>query len=162
MKQLHHVVLAFLVVALTPLGAEAAGGKGMTWKKLQHDATLGTDLIGCHAQPSCEPYQGDTACTVQLPVLCIKQDGSPNPGTPVNGVYRQWAKGHVATTPPVRGDSLGSRALADGLCLALFGPGWRMAEFHDGSGWSFDAYGDVRDDSRLWVAINDQKANCWN
>lgn len=29
-------------------------------------------------------------------------------------------------------------------------------------GWAFWAYGNVRDDTRFWVRIDDQPANCWN
>lgn len=29
-------------------------------------------------------------------------------------------------------------------------------------GWAFWAYGNVRDDTRFWVRINDQPANCWD
>ena len=50
----------------------------------------------------------------------------------------------------------------NGFCVAFFGTGWRAAEFHDGWGWKFGAYGHVRSDIRFWVYINDQNANCWN
>jgi hypothetical protein len=44
-----------------------------------------------------------------------------------------------------------------------FGPGWRVAEFHDGWGWHFQAYGTVDNpNGRFWVDINDQPdATCW-
>jgi hypothetical protein len=32
----------------------------------------------------------------------------------------------------------------------------------DGGGWAFWAYGNVRDDTRFWVRIIGQPANCWN
>jgi hypothetical protein len=48
------------------------------------------------------------------------------------------------------------------MCVTFFGAGWRMAEFHDSWGWGFSAYGNVRSDTRFWVYINDQQANCWN
>ncbi|MFZ5551207.1 MAG: flagellar hook-length control protein [Pseudomonadota bacterium] len=38
---------------------------------------------------------------------------------------------------------------------------WSNAGSESG-GWAFWAYGNVRDDTRLWVHINDQPANCWN
>lgn len=63
---------------------------------------------------------------------------------------------------PVPGFSLLSPQAGDALCLATHGPGWRMAEFHDGWGWGLRAFGNVREDTRFWVRINDQKANCWN
>ncbi|MEK8034861.1 hypothetical protein AACH06_28925 [Ideonella sp. DXS29W] len=174
----------------------------MTWVKGRHLPSLGIDAVGCHGPGgSCDPYEGDTSCKASLPVLCLKVDGSPRPnyqvdhtgGGEVDAFYRGWARGHIATTTPVLGTSLGSAAKADALCAASFGPGWRMAEFHDGryvpgmstdkfygndqhwhsaspwtsgeptrGGWAFWAYGNVRDDTRLWVRINDQRANCWD
>jgi hypothetical protein len=80
----------------------------------------------------------------------------------------------------------------DNICKTTFGDGWKMAEHHDGKyvsgmglnyiygntswnsvspwpasgllsgGWSFYAYGNVRNDMRYWVRINDQPANCWD
>lgn len=177
-----------------------AGDKGMTWAKAGHDARLGIDAVACASGDDCDAYAGDTACTVALPVLCLKQDGSPRPNYmvhPAGGVmpdafYRGWAAGHIATTAPVVGKLLTSAAQADALCEANFGAGWRMAEHHDGrwmqgmgadrhygnglwhtdspwsgsraqgGGWAFWAYGNVRDDTRFWVRIIDQRANCWD
>lgn len=38
---------------------------------------------------------------------------------------------------------------------------WSNADSEPG-GWAFWAYGNVRDDTRFWVHINDQPGNCWN
>ena len=57
---------------------------------------------------------------------------------------------------------LTSLAAANQMCTTFFGAGWRMAEFHDGWGWGMSAFGNVRSDTRFWVHINDQPANCWN
>ena len=101
------------------------------------------------------------SCFAQLPILCIAQDGAANPGASTS-TYSEWAYGHVATTLPVRGNALSSLAVADAICRRSFGEHWRMAEFHDGWGWGFKALGHVRDDSRFWVYIDDQSANCWD
>lgn len=162
---------------------------GMTWGVFT-DRTLpaGYQIVGCGGRPlisgGCNPYQGDTACSTRLPVLCLNVTGTPRPPgltvLPVTGgalppeYYQGWAEGNDAITAPVAGTSLTSRAAADALCAATFGAGWRMAEFHDGhvdavgqsggppGGWNFFASGNVASTSRFWTAINDQRANCWD
>jgi hypothetical protein len=111
--------------------------KGVTWKKVLHDPINGIDRVDCN---NCDAYVGDTACTTELPVLCIKQDGSPRPNYANVGTahampvefYNGWAGGHLATTLPVKGTSLTSAAVADATCAAAFGDGWRMATHGDG------------------------------
>ena len=134
--------------------------KGMTWTKRIHTGQLRVDMVGC---AGCDAYQGDTACTTALPILCIKKSSAPNPGVSPSGYYYGWSGGHIAITTPVVGMSLGSIAGANAICAAQLGPDWRMAEFHDGNGgWNFWAYGDVRSDSRFWTYINDQSnGNCF-
>ncbi|MCP3143252.1 flagellar hook-length control protein [Pyxidicoccus xibeiensis] len=151
------VVVALSVLALAP-AAVASGGFGMTWAKVSHSA--GVDHVGCS---NCNAYSGETSCSNALPVLCINQDNAPVPPGIFPDFYNGWARGNVATTLPVVGSSLTSVAVANQLCASAFGAGWRMAEFHDGSGgWSWYAYGNVRSDMRFWVYINDTGANCWN
>jgi len=138
--------------------------RGMTWVKRAHDAQLGTDWVSCGpSSAKCDPYKGDTPCATELPLLCFKKDNSPNPGTPTNGIYRRWAGGHLTTTAPVRGDSFSTVAEANARCSQDFGEDWGVAEFHDAAGgWSYDAYGNVRDDTRFWVHIDDQPNGiCW-
>ncbi|WP_424889115.1 hypothetical protein [Streptomyces sp. XH2] len=172
-------VLALGVAALaaagglaTPAAAAApaadSGGKAMTWTFMA-DGPGGTVQVG--GGPLSNPYQGDTATTTALPVLCLRIDGRPAPAGITPGFYAGWARGAVAATNPIRGTRLTSRAAGDGVCANTFGTGWRMAEFHDGrygpdlessGGWSFWAYGDVPAGTRFWTAINDQPANPWN
>jgi hypothetical protein len=149
-------------VLLATLGASsafAAGGFGMTWAKSAHETVYSTDKVACG---SCNPYTGETACTTALPILCIRQDGSGNPGL-VTDYYNGWASGHIHLTPPVAGTALTSLAAANMWCVSTFGTGYRMAEFHDGlGGWGWSAYGNVNGATRFWVYINDQSGNCWN
>jgi hypothetical protein len=148
-----------LTLSLLPAMALAASGNGLTWAKSSHDSTLGTDKVGCSG---CNAYVGDTSCTTALPVLCIKFDGSPNPGIATT-YYNGWTKGHIALTTPVRGDKLFSLTYADYVCELHFGAGYQMAEFHDGGGgWNWHAYGNVDSSSRFWFYIDDQPGNCWN
>ncbi|EPX54986.1 Flagellar hook-length control protein FliK [Cystobacter fuscus DSM 2262] len=98
-----------------------------------------------------------------LPVLCIKNDGSPTRAGLYTDFYSGWVHGHIATTQPIPGTWLSSQATADQICVNYFGTGWRMAEHHDGGGgWGFHAYGDIRNDTKFWVRIINQPANCWN
>jgi hypothetical protein len=140
---------------------------GMTWIHSSSNAGNGTVDVGCMG---CDPYSGDTVCTQSRPLLCIYQ---PSPsfavplGMPNSDVYHRWSGGVIATTPSVAGNTFHCRADADDYCSAQFGAGWRVAEFHDGWGWNFRAYGGTVNapsipSSRFWVHINDQPANCWN
>ena len=82
-------------------------------------------------------------------------------GIPTSG-FGSWARGAVRITSAVPGAQLTSRATADAVCAANLGAGWRMAEFHDGGGWSLWARGTLPVGVRFWTAINDQPANPWN
>lgn len=148
------VVLAGLAL---PMAAQARNG--MTWTKIAHESTYSTDKVGCSG---CNPYTGDTVCSASLPILCLKTDGSPNPGLALD-FYNGWKSGHVYLTPPVLGTQLLSVANANSICQSYFGPGYTMAEFHHPNGaWNWSAFGNVASSSRFWLYINDQPANCWN
>jgi len=139
--------------------------KGLTWKLLATNSTTGTIDVGCAT--GCDAYHGDTPCTQALPILCIKKTG---PGFPLqapvsvdnSNQYHKWSGGVVGTTkatvPPAKLSS------ADALCVKEFGPGWRTAEFHDGWGWHFQAFGGVGNPAQnFWIDINDQPgATCWH
>lgn len=160
MSTLRLSALGVLFASTLSLPALASGGYGMTWAKSGHGASPGVDLVSC---ANCDPYTGDTACSTALPVLCINKDGSPAPAGLATNFYYGWAQGNIATTLPTPGTALTSLAAADNICTVFFGSGWRMAEFHDGNGgWNWYAYGNVRADTRFWVHVNDQPANCWN
>ena len=121
--------------------------EGMTWAKIG-DPPLQVDGVGCSG---CNPYQGNTSCSVSLPILCLKPEGAsrenyavqPHGGSLPDEYYRGWAGGHIGLTTPRQGTSLGSLANANAICAATFGAGYRMAEFHDGkyvSGMGLDSY----------------------
>jgi len=153
-------VLAALTLFLISLPGWAAGGYGMTWAKLAHDSSNGTDHVDC---TGCNPYSGDTSCYNYLPVLCYKYDGSPVPTGLSPSFYNGWKYGHIAVTLPVWGAQLTSLADANQVCVDYFGAGYEIAEFHHNwGGWGWWAYGNVRDDVRYWTYINDQPGNCWN
>lgn len=133
------------------------GPHGLTWglAATARDAAEATFVASCHGEPkapmdrlhngSCNPYLGDTACDVVLPLLCFAPQ------------HRE-----LRTTTPVAGRDFTGRAAADAHCSAAFGPGWRMAEHHDGD-WGLGARGTPpAPPTRFWVAIRDQPGNCWD
>lgn len=151
--------------------APVPGKKGMTWGVSEPPVRQsGIVLVSCHGQPriggaSCDAYQGDTACSAALPVLCVADDRWPLPPAlkGATNLHRGWAHGRVALSQPVRGDALTSSSQADAQCVAEFGAGWRMAEHHDGGGsWSYYAAGSLGTATRFWVAIDDATGNCWS
>ncbi|MFF2079413.1 hypothetical protein ACFVXG_32245 [Kitasatospora sp. NPDC058162] len=158
-------VLALAALTVAPTGASAAdvppspgAHLGLTWTVLEQRGTsvhVGTDSAS-------NPYLGDTDPGTELPVLCIRVDGRPAPdGIPATG-FHSWAGGEVAATDPTAGSDLTSRDVADGLCADTFGGDWRMAEFHDGEGWSLWATGTLPAGTRFWTAIDDQPADPWS
>jgi hypothetical protein len=134
--------------------------RGMTWGKISHEATYGSDKVGC---VGCDPYVGDTLCSSSLPILCFAPDGAPKPTGITADFYNGWNGGNIGLTAPVQGSLLTSLAAANSICQSSFGTGWQMAEFHHSlGGWSWSSRGNVNNASRFWVSINDQPANCWN
>jgi hypothetical protein len=181
------------VCALAASSAFASGGKGFTFGLYSHDSNLGIDHVGYDG--SGNPTLGDTICKLKRPILCVDVDGSARPNYVVASgqeFYQGWVEGHYTTTLPVKGTTLVSEAAGDKKCATSFGPGWRMAEFHDSrytapmdavnnwgtavqnpaspwvsntyptGGWSAFGFGNINPNTRYWVAVNDTTGNCWN
>jgi hypothetical protein len=153
------ITLVMAVFLSVPTAASACECKGMTWRWRSHTGevdNVGTDNLS-------NAYQGDTSCSVSLPILCLRKEGLPKPSYITPDFYNGWTGGRIQLTTPRPGTELTSWAVADSICEQSFGPGWKMAEFHDGGGgWGWYAYGSVSTTGRFWVAINDQPANPWN
>jgi len=139
--------------------------QGMTWLRKAVDPVTGVVTVGCDNDAQCDSLDGDTDCDQALPLLCFSDLGLPEPvSSPGVNQYYTWSGGIVATTPPVAPalDGLATLTDADLYCEAEFGPDFRAAEFHDGWGWNFLAYGNVGEEPRFWVDIDDQPdATCW-
>ncbi|CAN96522.1 hypothetical protein predicted by Glimmer/Critica [Sorangium cellulosum So ce56] len=155
-------------VPLTAPACAPDSGKGMTWGKYATDPITGVLQVGCQPGGSfdCDPFHGDTSCSTPLPVLCKNPLALPEPATFTVSpdATHVWSGNVVATTPAVAPAAAGlnSRAAVNAYCAAEFGAGWEVAEFHDGSGWNFTAYGNVGTAPRFWVDINDQPdGTCW-
>lgn len=150
--------------AAPPPAADAGTRSGMTWVHKGIDAVTGAVRVGCDVD-RCDPYEGDTSCGVALPVLCfLPLDADEPAGIDVSDPYYLWSGGVVATTTPVAPADAGLTTLeaVTEHCRAAFGQAWRIAEFHDGWGWNFLAYGNMGDADRVWVDILDQpNATCW-
>lgn len=137
-------------------------GKGMTWVQKATDATTGVATVGCDGL--CDPIDGDTECTTALPLLCTSELNAPAPASGSFSQYYMWSGNVIATTPPVSplADGLSTISDANAVCASEFGPGWRVAEFHDGWAWNFLAYGNTGASERFWVDIDDQpNGRCW-
>ncbi|HRI66833.1 MAG TPA: hypothetical protein PK156_21450 [Polyangium sp.] len=150
--------------------------RGLTWVKWADDS-CGQNRVTCDS--SCDPYIGDTLCTEARPILCLRLDNSSNCGEP-SDFYDGWTSGTMALTPRlVLGTELTSPQAADAICENEVGPGFRMAEHHDGNGgWGWRAKGIIdppatppmthprfdmpNQPNRFWVRINDQPGNCWD
>lgn len=157
------IVIALLL--LSAFALTAAPQKGVTWRYVSTNATTGTISVGC--ANSCDGYHGDTPCTEPLPLLCIRKSGPGFPlplptGVDNSNQYYKWSGGVIATTAPLVPPA--TLAAANNVCSTQFGPDWRVAEHHDGWGWSFQAYGGVGNQAkRFWIHVNDQpNALCWH
>lgn len=170
--------------APTPAGALAQGAAprpisyGLSFAVAADDPKLPANVarLGCHGEPgvvdqphknSCNPYKGDTSCRVVLPILCLQPGTAAKPPGVQDGYYDGWTGGLLASTQPVMGAVLTSVQAASARCERELGPGWRMAEFHDGQGgWGLQglraAGAALGGNTRYWVHINDQPGNCWN
>src|SRR5687767_8378343 len=112
-------VIASRVLAQGPAASRPNDSpRGLTWGGLERgELPSDTVDVNCHGAPkvdpryahngSCNPYHGDTSCSVRLPLLCFKSDGS----APPEGAIRQdlsggWAAGQVAVTRPIAGTAL--------------------------------------------------------
>ncbi|HEV8238737.1 MAG TPA: hypothetical protein VGS57_05175 [Thermoanaerobaculia bacterium] len=146
------------------LANQGCAPKGMTWAFAGVNAPTGTVRVACS---NCNPTTGDTPCSTPLPLLCIRKSGNGFPLPKPMGVNNSnqnslWSGGVIGTTAPVVPPP--TLVAANALCVQQFGTDWRVAEFHDGWGWGFQAYGGVGNQAlRFWVDINDQSnGKCWN
>ena len=137
---------------VAPAAAPSGQRHGLTFAQPREGA-LPADVahLSCHGEPrvldqphqdSCNPYKGDMSCRTVLPVLCVRESGAAVPQGVDSGFYKGWVQGAL-------------------------GAGWRMAEFHDGGGgWGLQGQRGMGLGqpglTRYWVAINDQRGNCWD
>lgn len=145
--------------------APAGGGSGSV-----NQANL--TQLSCHGEPrpveqqqrdTCNPYQGDTFCRVVLSVLCFQGRGLLQAPKVQAGQYQGGSGDGFGATQPVLGAILASKAVVAARREKELGTGWRMAEFHDASGWGMPGQRGIglAPNTRFWVHINDQRGNCW-
>ncbi len=165
--------------------------KAMTWKFMGEDTDLNIVRVGISGG---DPREGDVTISAILPILAINVNDTARPNYDVSNInasqskeyYSGWSCGTIKLTPPIRGEDITSREVADSLCQLYLGKGYRMAEFHDGKyvsgmsstqyygnswpdmsnlnsgAWHMFSYGDIDKDTRFWVSINDQRSNPWD
>ncbi len=123
-------------------------------------------VVGCKG--SCDSYQGDTAETEKLRILCFVPGSIPEPtgyaglfsggnysnsASPNWQFYYGWSGGKIGLSIPVLGSTITSRAVGDGICKhktkGLNDANARMAEHHDNGvgGWSMG--GEVHANSKV-------------
>ena len=139
---------------------------GMTWRKNAIDPTTGVIDVGCGGGVGkCDPINGDALCTEEHPLLCFYDgDFAKPPMLEIPNRYHEWSGGMVATSSPVKGIDFPTISDANAHCSSTFGTDWRVAEFHDGWGWNFKAFGNTGGSmtDRFWANINDQpNGTCW-
>ncbi len=165
--------------------------KAMTWKKISHDDKLGIDIVGCAGCNAYSGDVRVTEELPVLAIKKEGLPRPPygfggcKDCAREKEYYYGWAGGHIALTKPIKGSELTSLQKANEYCEQQCGKGYRMAEFHDGEyvvgmnkeqyygetwldeshrsrgAWNFFAYGNIPADTRFWVYIDDQPANCW-
>jgi len=151
-------------------GGSGKNKKGMTWGKRSIGPISGVIEVGCwdSTGSKCEPYRGDTMCSTKRPMLCINTsvNSAPKPAWVPSTPKHRFVKGVIATSRPVSPLAAGLNTLtkANNYCRAAFGPGWKVANFHQGDQWNFKSYGNVGTKTkRFWVNIRDQaNGNCWS
>ncbi|MDQ0463556.1 hypothetical protein QO010_001327 [Caulobacter ginsengisoli] len=126
-------------------------------------------LLGCTIQRNdryvCEPFEGDTACEVSLPVACIRPDQEPWPRAFAGGgAPSDWTGGRLAAAPATPASRFRTIADADRYCAANLGKDWRVLGVQDAM-FSMTAIGRGRAadfEPRAWVDVADQPhATCW-
>jgi hypothetical protein len=121
--------------------------KGMTWQQLTPINFNGTISVSC--DNVCDAYHGDTTCTTELPLLCIRKAGAgfplPLPPSVINSdKYLMWSGGIVGTThamvPPR------TLTAANAACAKVFGATGESRNFTMGGAGAFKR-------SVAWAAI---------
>jgi hypothetical protein len=149
---------------------EPPRGNGLTlaptWVAPQMpDVVALTCFYGGQDEQMCDPYVGDTSCSAQLPLVCLRPDSDPLPKALKDqpGVGT-WSGSELAFTEPVAGSRFATSGDADALCEARFGKEWRMARWHDGPGNAGIAGRSSASgpSSRVWIDIvGSPYATCW-
>lgn len=146
------ILLALLVMMLWPAQSvdvymeysQAANHK----KGLTFTTTIWPEetnsYVGRMSCNDCNPVDGDTPCTVKLPVLCILHHKTLNRpyynfypdftayDVADQGHYEGWTGGIFAVTDPVRGLEVDSFVTGDNMCKIAYGPNAKFATFNDG------------------------------
>lgn len=105
-------------------------------------------FVGRMSCDGCDANNGDTACTVKIPILCIVHpkvldrpfynfypEFTPY-DNPDESFYEGWTGGIFTVTDPIRGLEITSYKFGDDTCKNAYGPNAKFASFTDG--WYMD------------------------
>jgi hypothetical protein len=143
--------------------------EGLTFIPSKSVKIPGLARLGCTAVREdryvCNPYRGDTACDVALPVACIHPDQSPLPTRfRAETDASDWTGGRLAAAPPAPASRFRTVADVNRYCEANLGKGWRVLNQQDSMFTSaVTGFGRSADfEPRAWIDINDSPhATCW-
>ena len=126
-----------VLVLLAFTCTQVLSNKGLTWKALTFPSAA-TNWAGKWGCSHCDPYQGDTHCSHELPIFCILAyktlprpyyyyPSSYSSAVADKGFYNGWSGGVFGVTPkPVKGFDITSKAVGDSICSDQLGAGWQM------------------------------------
>jgi len=124
-------------------------------------------LLNCADQEGrghCDPYVGDTACGMALPLACLNPQNLPVPEEALDFIDEMaWTGAGIRFTPPLVGETIMTQSQGHAQCAAQFGPDWRMMNIHDGlMVQSIIGRGESPYPAQAWIDSPDQQyGNCW-
>ena len=129
----------------------------------------GLSLLSCGmdaSQRPCDPFSGDTQCSVELPVACYTSSVSPPDPQPIPQGVDRFARfrvqGRITPSAPVRGDRFETREDVNDFCRKAFGNNHRILSFHESGAQGILSRSDIAPGQRVWVDVRDQpNGNCW-
>ncbi len=129
------------------------------------DSILELSCTDQNERGHCDPYVGDTACSVALPLACLHPQGLPVPEEALDFIDEMaWTGAEIGFTPPIAGEAISTQSEGHALCAARFGPEWRMMNIHDGlMVQSVIGRGALPGTPQAWIdSPNQLYGNCWD
>ena len=128
-------IAVILTIVMAMFAITEAVNKGMTWTVVQNVATqVGYSMVevGCKG---CDPHNGDTLCSTELPILCYSKNDFNRP--PYNSpacttagcnqwFQSPWSGGYISITPVrFKGSYFSNINDPDKLCMTYLGMEFR-------------------------------------
>lgn len=142
--------------------------KGMTLLVSPYPETQEITKLSCTTdtqEDHCNPYKGDTICSVPLPLACFNYTGESAPDQIAKTKRGNiWSKGEVQFTPAIKGEYFKNQDEVHAYCASTFGKNYRAASHQENlSGQlGFLARGST-EVTQAWVhAKTEPYGNCWD